>query len=157
MCFLLIGVGLKPCVFQLLKKKQGLLGVYHPRCTIDGEFEKIQCLGSACWCVDERGVEQQETKVYKPEVPDCRGGFLWSNSINLRKKAHFFVFFNLRKIAHSFVIFKTNKLQIGEMLFEIWIINTICFYVSCFYVHVSRGFYILNSISTVICRWNTAS
>lgn len=66
------GVGLKPCVFQLLKKKQGLLGVYHPRCTIDGEFEKIQCLGSACWCVDEHGVEQQETKVYKPEVPDCR-------------------------------------------------------------------------------------
>ncbi|XP_055995539.1 uncharacterized protein LOC125646044 isoform X2 [Ostrea edulis] len=65
------GKGLKPCVFQLLKKKQGLLGVYHPRCTIDGEFEKIQCHGSACWCVDEVGVERQDTRVYQPEVPNC--------------------------------------------------------------------------------------
>ncbi|XP_061177367.1 probable syndecan [Saccostrea echinata] len=65
------GKGLKPCVFQLLKKKQGLLGVYHPRCTIDGEFEKIQCHGSACWCVDVNGLERRETRVFQPEVPNC--------------------------------------------------------------------------------------
>uniref|UniRef100_K1PIE7 Syndecan n=1 Tax=Magallana gigas TaxID=29159 RepID=K1PIE7_MAGGI len=65
------GIGLKPCVLQLLKRRQGLLGVYHPRCTIDGEFEKIQCHGSACWCVDQGGIERPETRVYQPEVPNC--------------------------------------------------------------------------------------
>lgn len=65
------GEGLKPCVYQLLRKKQGLLGTYHPRCTIDGEFEKIQCHGSACWCVDVHGVEQRETRVFQPVVPRC--------------------------------------------------------------------------------------
>lgn len=68
-CF--TGDGLKPCVRQLLKRKQGLFGVYHPRCTIDGEFEKIQCHGSACWCVDQGGIEQQDTRVYQPAVPHC--------------------------------------------------------------------------------------
>lgn len=65
------GVGLKPCVLQLLKRRQGLLGIYHPRCTLDGEFEKIQCHGSACWCVDQGGIERADTRVYQPEVPNC--------------------------------------------------------------------------------------
>lgn len=65
------GIGLKPCVLQLLKRRQGLLGIYHPRCTLDGEYEKIQCHGSACWCVDQGGIERADTRVYQPEVPNC--------------------------------------------------------------------------------------
>ncbi|KAK3088667.1 hypothetical protein FSP39_022100 [Pinctada imbricata] len=67
------GSGLKPCVFQLLRSKyQTMLGKFEPRCTFEGDFEKIQCFGSACWCVDEEGIEQWNTKVYKPAVPSCK-------------------------------------------------------------------------------------
>ena len=34
----------------------GFLGVFVPKCKMNGDFEQIQCLGSInmCWCVEEK-------------------------------------------------------------------------------------------------------
>ncbi|KAL5014990.1 hypothetical protein ScPMuIL_009260 [Solemya velum] len=65
------GTNLKECVFSLLKHHHGLLGEFRPRCTIDGEFEKIQCRGMMCWCVDNLGKEIPDTKAQVPEPAIC--------------------------------------------------------------------------------------
>lgn len=65
------GENLSTCVFQLVQNSQGLLGAYKPKCTLEGEYEQIQCQGSECWCVDAVGNEIIGTIKNKPEIPDC--------------------------------------------------------------------------------------
>ena len=60
-------------MFQLVQHSQGLIGQYKPKCTLDGQFEPIQCQGSECWCVDKMGNEILGTFVKLPEIPDCGG------------------------------------------------------------------------------------
>ncbi|VDK62800.1 unnamed protein product [Onchocerca ochengi] len=49
-----------------------LINGYVPKCTIDGQFENIQCDDSFCWCVDEKGIEIFGTKTArKIGQPNC--------------------------------------------------------------------------------------
>ncbi|XP_021343401.1 uncharacterized protein LOC110443492 isoform X2 [Mizuhopecten yessoensis] len=66
------GSTLKKCVYLLLKNSWGVLGTYRPRCTIDGEFEDIQCFEGDCWCVDNMGIERLYTRVHKSSTPVCQ-------------------------------------------------------------------------------------
>ncbi|XP_021343402.1 uncharacterized protein LOC110443492 isoform X3 [Mizuhopecten yessoensis] len=68
------GSTLKKCVYLLLKNSWGVLGTYRPRCTIDGEFEDIQCFEGDCWCVDNMGIERLYTRVHKSSTPVCQVG-----------------------------------------------------------------------------------
>ncbi|KAI0222387.1 Papilin [Lamellibrachia satsuma] len=52
----------------------GLMGAYVPQCTDDGKFRTLQCHGSTgyCWCVNEDGVEMENTRKSPSEGPvDC--------------------------------------------------------------------------------------
>lgn len=66
------GTNLKTCVFQLVQNNQGLLGAFKPSCTLDGEYEPIQCHENTCWCVDRLGNEKVGTVAILPEKPECR-------------------------------------------------------------------------------------
>lgn len=66
------GSTIKKCVFLLLKNSWGKLGTYPPRCTIDGEFEDIQCFEGDCWCVDNNGNERHNTRVRSSKTPVCQ-------------------------------------------------------------------------------------
>lgn len=65
------GTNLTTCVFQLVQHSQGLIGQYKPKCTLDGQYEPIQCQGSECWCVDGIGNEILGTFSKLPDIPDC--------------------------------------------------------------------------------------
>lgn len=67
------GTNLKTCVFELLKHsyKGLLLGAFKPRCTIEGEFEMIQCFERDCWCVDNKGIEKLGTRQTSSSPPVC--------------------------------------------------------------------------------------
>lgn len=67
----LFGENLSTCVFQLVQHSQGLLGEYKPKCTLEGEYETIQCQGSECWCVDAIGDVISGTITDKPNIPKC--------------------------------------------------------------------------------------
>ena len=51
--------------------QNGVIGSFIPRCTEDGSFEKIQCHGSVCYCVDKDGNEISGTKTSLPDTPNC--------------------------------------------------------------------------------------
>ncbi|KAK7475626.1 hypothetical protein BaRGS_00033119 [Batillaria attramentaria] len=67
------GKNLPPCVFQLVKHSRSRqLGSFRPVCTLTGEFESKQCMGSMCFCVDKKnGVKEPGTEVYLPDDPNC--------------------------------------------------------------------------------------
>ena len=71
------GMFRSPCL-SLLEDMRGkaLTGAYVPRCTDQGEFDSMQCWGSTgeCWCVDELGVEIQNTRSIVPDRPQCDTG-----------------------------------------------------------------------------------
>ncbi|KAL3982628.1 Thyroglobulin type-1 repeat family protein [Acanthocheilonema viteae] len=49
-----------------------LIRGYVPKCTVNGQFENIQCDDSFCWCVDEKGTEITGTKIIRTiGLPDC--------------------------------------------------------------------------------------
>ncbi len=49
-----------------------LLGAYIPRCTEQGEFERMQCgTDGSCWCVTKDGTEIPTSLRQTPERPDC--------------------------------------------------------------------------------------
>ncbi|XP_071963975.1 papilin-like isoform X2 [Antedon mediterranea] len=53
--------------------RRGLFGGYIPRCTVDGDFEQIQCDNDVtCWCVDENGDEIANSRTDNfGETPNC--------------------------------------------------------------------------------------
>lgn len=75
-CICISGTNLTTCVFQLVQHSQGLLGQYRPKCTLDGQYEPIQCQGSECWCVDQMGNEILGTFTKLPNIPVCGGMYL---------------------------------------------------------------------------------
>ena len=55
-------------------RSSGLMGAFVPQCTDDGKFRTLQCHGSTgyCWCVNEAGVEMENTRKGPSEGPvDC--------------------------------------------------------------------------------------
>lgn len=68
------GENLSTCVFQLVQHSQGLIGEYRPKCTLEGEYESIQCQGSECWCVDAIGDVISGTIKNRPDIPKCPSG-----------------------------------------------------------------------------------
>ncbi|XP_020908611.1 WAP, Kazal, immunoglobulin, Kunitz and NTR domain-containing protein 2 [Exaiptasia diaphana] len=46
-------------------------GLFRPRCTSRGEFQKTQCHASVCFCMDENGVEMQGTRVPNGQYINC--------------------------------------------------------------------------------------
>ena len=68
------------------------LGCYIPQCTIDCEWEPMQCWSSTgyCWCVDENGIEIEDTSTPSWQgYPDCEeyseelGDFNFDGNINV--------------------------------------------------------------------------
>lgn len=64
------------CQAQLFKagrrKKEGLLGVFEPKCDGDEGYAPMQCFEGSCWCVDVRGVRQMDSmKKHEEGQPDC--------------------------------------------------------------------------------------
>ena len=47
------------------------LGQFVPRCSKDGGYEPVQCLGSECYCVNENGDEIHNTRTRLPNKPNC--------------------------------------------------------------------------------------
>ncbi|CAD6195443.1 unnamed protein product [Caenorhabditis auriculariae] len=47
-----------------------LLGVYIPRCDLEGFYKPEQCHDGACWCVDRFGREFDKSRVAN-QLPDC--------------------------------------------------------------------------------------
>ncbi|XP_059141125.1 uncharacterized protein LOC131928958 [Physella acuta] len=68
------GLNLSLCIFRTVKHVRTsprLLGVYRPQCVND-LFEKVQCHGSLCFCVDEKtGIKVTGTDTHKPKMPNC--------------------------------------------------------------------------------------
>jgi len=58
---------------QQQMQSKGLVGVYIPRCTAEGDFEKLQCHASRgqCWCVDSGGREISGSRKTSPDMPHC--------------------------------------------------------------------------------------
>ena len=52
--------------------KNPVPGQYIPWCTPDGEYEKIQCFDTYCFCVDKKGREIKSTDLSRTQgKPDC--------------------------------------------------------------------------------------
>jgi len=58
---------------QFLARRNKRLGVFVPRCLPDGGYDKVQCHGSVCFCMDEEGEEVPGTRVYRNQALDCTG------------------------------------------------------------------------------------
>ncbi|KAH9488975.1 hypothetical protein Btru_061765 [Bulinus truncatus] len=53
------GENLNPCVFQVVKFfRLKLMGTFYPKCTREGQFEKIQCHENLCYCVNPESGEK---------------------------------------------------------------------------------------------------
>ncbi|CAG5134513.1 unnamed protein product, partial [Candidula unifasciata] len=67
------GSNLPPCTHQLVQHvRSKLLGNFRPRCAADGQFDRVQCHGSICFCVDEStGSRVSGTEVHIPDTPNC--------------------------------------------------------------------------------------
>ncbi|PIO63463.1 thyroglobulin type-1 repeat-containing domain protein [Teladorsagia circumcincta] len=46
------------------------LGVFLPRCDLEGYYRPEQCHNGYCWCVDRFGREFDQSRT-KGELPDC--------------------------------------------------------------------------------------
>ncbi|KAK6960131.1 syndecan [Biomphalaria glabrata] len=69
------GENLNPCVFQLVSyHRHHLVGSYYPKCSQDGQFEKVQCHENLCFCVDpETGKKQYGTESHSSNTMNCEG------------------------------------------------------------------------------------
>lgn len=73
-----------------LSKDLIMLGVFVPKCEVDGSYRQVQCLNTSryCWCVDSDGKEIQGTRV-RLRQPNCptvaRSEFLvfWSKRLKV--------------------------------------------------------------------------
>ena len=52
-------------------QQEYLQGRYKPLCTLEGSYEDIQCQGTACFCVNERGDEIAQSRTELPVKPNC--------------------------------------------------------------------------------------
>jgi len=52
-------------------QQEYLQGRYKPLCTPEGSYEDIQCQGTACFCVNERGDEIAQSRTELPVKPNC--------------------------------------------------------------------------------------
>jgi sparc/osteonectin/cwcv/kazal-like domain-containing proteoglycan (testican) len=59
-----------PCHKARHKVDPHQLGVYLPRCDVDGFYRPVQCHEAACWCVDKLGREFDQSRVVQGR-PDC--------------------------------------------------------------------------------------
>uniref|UniRef100_F1L7N3 Testican-3 n=1 Tax=Ascaris suum TaxID=6253 RepID=F1L7N3_ASCSU len=59
-----------PCHAAKHLEDPHLLGVFHPRCTLDGYYKPEQCHENECWCVDKYGREFEKSRVVG-QLPDC--------------------------------------------------------------------------------------
>ncbi|VDM39398.1 unnamed protein product [Toxocara canis] len=59
-----------PCHAAKHLQDPHLLGVFHPRCTLDGYYKPEQCHENECWCVDRFGREFSNSRV-QGKLPDC--------------------------------------------------------------------------------------
>ncbi|ESO86070.1 hypothetical protein LOTGIDRAFT_235646 [Lottia gigantea] len=68
---------LTPCE-QLRRASKDLIGNYVPRCTVEGDYDTMQCRGypgtGDCWCSDLDGRMIPSTNMEQPNVPDCELG-----------------------------------------------------------------------------------
>ncbi|XP_041360790.1 uncharacterized protein LOC121377019 [Gigantopelta aegis] len=61
-----------PCLKeQKAAQSSGQLGVFTPRCTATGEYAKMQCFETMCYCVNASGTKIPGSEVTKPKEPDC--------------------------------------------------------------------------------------
>jgi hypothetical protein len=67
------GNNLPPCVHQLVKSiRSKVLGGFRPKCSVDGQFDRMQCHGSMCFCVEEgNGSRVSGTETQLPVKPKC--------------------------------------------------------------------------------------
>jgi hypothetical protein len=58
---------------------KSLANGYIPRCSIDGQFDTIQCDRAFCWCANvDTGAELHGTKIFNnnnAQKPDCQSKF----------------------------------------------------------------------------------
>ena len=52
-------------------QQEYLQGRYKPLCTPEGSYEDIQCQGTACFCVNERGDEIAQSRTELPVKRNC--------------------------------------------------------------------------------------
>ena len=77
--------------YQEILRSWILPGPYIPQCTHDGRYERVQCQGRYCYCVNENGVEYAGTRVDVTEGrPKCHTGgdpfclfTLWNYTVEL--------------------------------------------------------------------------
>ncbi|RUS71527.1 hypothetical protein EGW08_020712 [Elysia chlorotica] len=67
------GTNLQNCTHQVVKSSRSkLLGQPRPHCAPDGLFERVQCIGSSCFCVDPfTGKREYGSETRLPDKPDC--------------------------------------------------------------------------------------
>ena len=58
---------------QFLARRNKRLGVFVPKCLPDGGYDKVQCHGSVCFCMDEEGEEVPGTRAHRNQDIDCTG------------------------------------------------------------------------------------
>ena len=53
-----------------------MFGTFRPHCHPDGEYDRLQCYNSLCYCVDEHGKKIKGTETEAGGVPPCGGKHL---------------------------------------------------------------------------------
>ena len=53
-----------------------MFGTFRPQCHPDGEYDRLQCYNSLCYCVDEHGKKIKGTETEAGGVPPCGGKHL---------------------------------------------------------------------------------
>lgn len=74
---------------QLVAAKEGG-GAFQPQCTVQGDYEVVQCSAFDCWCVNSQGKEIANTRLQRSlrqlQRPDCFNLGLCRNSSNKEAK-----------------------------------------------------------------------
>lgn len=77
-------------------QQEYLQGSYKPLCTPEGSYEEIQCQGTACFCVNERGDEIAQSRTELPVKPNCT---------TAGKCKHLKVTYLIYRIPNCFILF----------------------------------------------------
>lgn len=52
-------------------QQEYMQGRFKPLCTPEGSYEDVQCQGTACFCVNEKGDEIAQSRTELPVKPNC--------------------------------------------------------------------------------------